>query len=58
MLEKKSIYKKCLFLSHIFFPGVTNLDLQIRCAQNRYTAVQTDLKYPLIIFKRIWKAYL
>ena len=30
-----------------FFPGLPNLGAQIRCAQNWYSAVQTDLKYPL-----------
>ena len=29
------------------FPDLTYLGAQIRCAQNRLTAVQTDLKYPL-----------
>ena len=28
-------------------PGLPDLGALIRCAQNRYTAVQTDLKYPL-----------
>ena len=31
-----------------YFPGLPNLGAQIGCAQNQYTAVQTDLKYPLI----------
>ena len=30
-----------------FFPGIPNLGTQIRCAQNRYTAFQSDLKYPI-----------
>ena len=29
------------------FPGLPNLGAQIRCPQNRYNTVQTDLKYPL-----------
>ena len=28
------------------FPGLPDLGTQIRWAQNWYTAVQTDLKYP------------
>ena len=35
-------------LKKIFSPGSRNLGAQIRCAQNRYTAVQMDLKYPLL----------
>ena len=31
----------------MFFPGLHNLGAQIRCAQNWYITVQTDLKYPL-----------
>ena len=31
----------------VFFPGLPNLGAQIRCTQNRYIAVQKDLKYPL-----------
>ena len=31
----------------IFFPGLPNLRTQIRYVQNRYTAVQANLKYPL-----------
>ena len=30
-----------------FSPGLPNLWAQIRYAKNWYTAVQTDLKYPL-----------
>ena len=30
-----------------YFPGLPNLGAQIRCAQNQYTAFQTDLKHPL-----------
>ena len=33
-----------------FFPGLPNLDAQIRCAQNQYTPVQSDPKYPLATF--------
>ena len=31
--------------THKKFSRLTILGAQIRCAQNRYTAVQTDLKY-------------
>ena len=31
-----------------FPPGLPKLGALIRCSQNRYTAVQTDLKYPLL----------
>ena len=50
MLKKKSICMQYLFLlsQKAFFPGLPNLGAQIRCAHNRYTAVQTDLKYPLV----------
>ena len=44
MWKKKSIFTKYLFT----FPGLPNLGAKIRCAQNRYTAVQTDPKYPLL----------
>ena len=36
-----------LIFIRIFFPGLPNLGAQIRCAQNRYTTVQMDLKYSL-----------
>ena len=37
------------------FPGLPNLGSHIRCAQNQYTAVQTDLKYPLnFIIALVW----
>ena len=47
MLKKKYIYMKylCLLSQKKFSPGLTNLGAQIRCAQNRYIAAQTDLKY-------------
>ena len=35
-----------VYVHKIFSPGLPNLGTQIRCAQSRYTAVQTDLKYP------------
>ena len=44
MLKKKSKYL-CVFSQNIFSPGLPNLGAQIRCAQNRYTAAQIDLKY-------------
>ena len=45
-------YKRKIFTQKIyvyihkksFFPGLPNLEAQIRCAQNWYTAVQMDLK--------------
>ena len=44
MLKYKSIYTKylCLFSQKKIFPGLRNLGAQIRCVQNRYTAVQTE----------------
>ena len=47
MLKKKSICMKYLYLfsQKKFSPGLPNLGAQIKCAQNRYTAVQTNLKY-------------
>ena len=30
-----------------FFPDLPNMGTKIKCAQNRYTAVQTDPKYLL-----------
>ena len=47
MPKKESIYMKylCLLSENFFFPGLPNLGTQIICAQNQYTAVQTDLKY-------------
>ena len=45
ILKKERNYTKYLcLLSHKSFP---NLGAQTRCGQNGYTAVQTDLKYPL-----------
>ena len=44
---KKKVFARNWFLfRRSFFPGLPNLGSQIRCAQNRYTAVQIDLKYP------------
>ena len=31
------------------FPGLPNLGTPIRCAQNWYTTVQMNLKYPLLL---------
>ena len=45
MLKKKSITQICL--QGFFSSGLPNLGSQITCAQNWYTAVQIDLKYPL-----------
>ena len=49
ILKKKSIHTKCLYLlsENKFFPGLPNFGAQIRCAQNWYTVLQMDLKYPL-----------
>ena len=49
ILKKKSICTKylCLLSQKNFFPGLPNLSVQIRCDQNRYTAVQMDVKHPL-----------
>ena len=38
----------------MFYSGLPNLVAQIRCAQNWYTTVQTDLKYPLVIIALIY----
>ena len=35
------------FTKKVFSPGLPDLGAQIRCAHNRYPAVQTGLKYPL-----------
>ena len=43
MLKKESIFMKYLFSQFFFSP---NLGGQIRCAQNQYTTVQTNIKYP------------
>ena len=53
-----SLYLYLYFLNEelnlVFLP---NLGAQIRCAQNRYTALQTDVKYPLILkFLQIFSA--
>ena len=44
-LHKISVY----FYKTFFSPGLRNIGAQIRCAQNRQTAVQTDVKYPLTV---------
>ena len=43
------VYKKRkVFTQNIYnFPGLPNLGVQIRCAQNTYTTGQMVLKYPL-----------
>ena len=43
---KMYLHQICLLSQNKFFPGLPNLGAQIRCAQDRYTAVKTDLKYP------------
>ena len=56
MLKKKKNYTKYLcLLSQKFFPRLTRLDVQIRCAQNRYTAVQADLQYPMMLSMKIFE---
>ena len=47
--KDKYLHKISMFTFTIFF---SSLEIQIRCAQNRYTAVQTELKYPVKV-KRI-----
>ena len=48
MPKRKIIYTIYLcLLPQTFFSGLPNLGAKIRCAQNRYIAVQTELKYPL-----------
>ena len=49
LVFKKSIYTKyqCLLSQKKISPGLPYLCPQIRCAQNQYTPVQMDLKYPL-----------
>ena len=53
MPKRIRIYRKYLCFTKKFFPGSLNLGAKIRCAWNRYTAVQTDLKYPLVTFDEI-----
>ena len=43
----KYLHEISMFAFTIFTPCLPNLGDQIRCAQNRYAAVQTDIKYPL-----------
>ena len=33
----------------MFFPGLSSLGAPVRCVQNRYTAVQIDLKYNVAV---------
>ena len=48
MLKKKVFTQNiCLLSQKKFILGLPYLGAQIRCAQNRYTAVQTALKYSL-----------
>ena len=58
MLKKeKDLHEVSMFtFTKIFFPVLLNLGAQIRCAWNRCTAVQTDLKYPLVMLCKtgIW----
>ena len=44
----------CLLSQKNFSLGLPNLGAQIICAQNWYTAVQMDLKYPLGFFDNIY----
>ena len=46
--KKEKYLQKISFFTFtkIFSPGLPNLGTQIRSSQNRYTTVQTDLKYP------------
>ena len=48
---KRQVFTRIIyayFHKKLFFPSLPNLGAQIRCAQNRYIAVQRDLKHPLI----------
>ena len=58
MLKKeKDLHEVSMFtFTKFFFPVLLNLGAQIRCAWNRCTAVQTDLKYPLVMLCKtgIW----
>ena len=47
LLKRTNIYKNylCLLPEKMFPPSLPNLGSQIRCVQNQYTTVQTDLKY-------------
>ena len=45
--KEKYLHKISMFtFANFFFPGLPNLGAKIRCAQNRYTAVQTDPNTP------------
>ena len=45
----------CL-LSQKFPPGLPDLGILIRCVQDWYTAVRTDLKYPLMVEQDLYWA--
>ena len=47
--KEKHFHKISVCFHKNFFPDLPNLDAQIRCAQNWYTSVQTDLNHPLSI---------
>ena len=44
ILKKKIAQNICLLSQNYFFTGSINLGAQMRCTQNRYAAVQTDLR--------------
>ena len=46
--KEKYLHEISMFTSikNFFFPDLPNLNTQIRCAQNRYTAVQNGPKIP------------
>ena len=48
-LHEISVY----FHKNVYISGLLNLGAQIKCTQNRYTTVQTDLKYPLDTLIRV-----
>ena len=54
---KKDKYLLVFTFTSFFSPSLPNLAPQLRCAQNRYTAVQMDLKYP-VFWKGLWFNYL
>ena len=44
ILKKKIAQNICLLSQNYFFTGSINLGAQMRCTQNWYAAVQTDLR--------------
>ena len=44
--KEKYLHEICLLLQEFFSTGLLNLYSQIRCAENRYTAVEIDINAP------------